>query len=331
MQKYLLSLIENHPEKTASEMRDALISKFENTIVESIADRSPDAAEDWIRSEAKAQLPGTSSVQKFIAEHKSDKPLPQDFPWTIGACDKFDIPADAIPLLIKIQQATIKQLTIRQARWFSRLYPIVKNLVKNEFRDLRIGLLGFILYFVLLLREEGEQKSLRDNLIKQLRELDIENNVEKSTFEAVELFLLVIIGLQYAEQEKINDRIYKKSYPNVPPPDTRELDNLYFVKQDVSAEAFLDGLWSAFATPEQKKQWTEYMVNFKGYSLDELEGQSGQKLSQNQVNIINEFLHAIYSGAIQAREYMKLHPKELAEIQKILEKKDNERTSEATK
>ena len=55
---------------------------------------------------------------------KSD---PLDKPWTIGACEKYGIPGDMIPHLIELQKLDreppqLPPLTIRQARWFSRLY-----------------------------------------------------------------------------------------------------------------------------------------------------------------------------------------------------------------
>jgi hypothetical protein len=56
----------------------------------------------------------------------------RDKPWVIGACLKYGIPSDRIPLLLEIKQRASKSdieqlrvLTVRQACWVSKLWPVI--------------------------------------------------------------------------------------------------------------------------------------------------------------------------------------------------------------
>lgn len=88
-----------------------------------------------------------STVQRELAKyHKKEKekegePNPIDQPWTIGACatPEYNIPADMIPVLIKEQELRMKcnlgpgNLTIREALWFARLYPVLSQIAQKLF------------------------------------------------------------------------------------------------------------------------------------------------------------------------------------------------------
>jgi hypothetical protein len=109
---------------------------------------------------------GMTSVQKILTRLKS---FELDRPWSIGACKKWNLPDNVIPALI-IQQrhlynmaensvnileslpdwekktptekAKLKKqvhdsftLSIRQALWFARLYPVVSMLAKERYPD----------------------------------------------------------------------------------------------------------------------------------------------------------------------------------------------------
>lgn len=67
-----------------------------------------------------------------------------DAPWGIGASIVYDIPADIIPLLIEYRRdisningrdISDSRLTIRKARWMSRLYQVAKPLLEKEYPD----------------------------------------------------------------------------------------------------------------------------------------------------------------------------------------------------
>ena len=48
-----------------------------------------------------------------------------DSPWSIGSCEKHNIPADIISSLIEYEQVGGPKLTNRQAKWFAKLKPLV--------------------------------------------------------------------------------------------------------------------------------------------------------------------------------------------------------------
>ena len=121
----------------------------------------------------KIVLPSLRSVQQTIYdwEHprtpeekrRNEQTEGLDQPWTIGACVNYNIPADIIPTLIEEQKRcalvnekarqdwetergkTLRQLgvtepyrrmlTIRQARWFAKLYGIVSEVAKRKYPD----------------------------------------------------------------------------------------------------------------------------------------------------------------------------------------------------
>jgi len=233
-----------------------------------------------------------------------------DKPWSIGSCIEYDIPADMIPVLIKIQQlrelitqkAQLGQITIRQARWFARLYPSVQRLTKKHYQDIVSAYLK-LLWAAL---QEVPQYERKDQISKSVEI----KKPEMSDFEAVELLLLVILGLHYANKERVS-KLTGEDYP-----ETLDLDNRYFIREDVSAVAFFDALQSVGLNaiiPEQHKR--------RGFSAKKLEAQFG-KLTPSQVETLNEYLSAALSGF--GGEWSDRHP-EIAELMKTLEAKEHER------
>ena len=90
------------------------------------------------------KLPGESAIRKALQELNKPLNSPLDNPWSIGACLKYDIPGDMIPCLVKVKQifegTNIKfppsfSLTIRLARWFSRLFPSIEKLIQAKKPD----------------------------------------------------------------------------------------------------------------------------------------------------------------------------------------------------
>jgi len=79
----------------------------------------------------------------MISAARNQQPSELERPWSIGTCSQYNIPADIVPLLIKVRQSRIREmkdidlpprkLTIRQARWFARLQPVVEALVKTVY------------------------------------------------------------------------------------------------------------------------------------------------------------------------------------------------------
>lgn len=77
-----------------------------------------------------ADWPGLSAVQRILAKiRKNDtEPKPMIDPWSIGTLNRYPLPAEAIPYILRVKMWAKKNLnytlTIYQARWVSRLYAI---------------------------------------------------------------------------------------------------------------------------------------------------------------------------------------------------------------
>jgi hypothetical protein len=93
-----------------------------------------------------------SAVQTLLAKwHKQEKERiaagiskdPLDRPWSIGLSLAYKIPADIVPILIRIKM--LYGLTIREARWVSYLYPTLSELIDTVYpKDTSISRIGRI-------------------------------------------------------------------------------------------------------------------------------------------------------------------------------------------
>jgi len=87
--------------------------------------------------------PSEDTLVKMISEARNKQPSELDQPWSIGACDEYNIPPDIIPILISLQKLKDKdqgesrlwKMTIREARWVARLFPVAEPLVNKAFTD----------------------------------------------------------------------------------------------------------------------------------------------------------------------------------------------------
>jgi hypothetical protein len=81
--------------------------------------------------------PTEETLMRMISEARNQQPSELDQPWSIGVCEKYNIPPDIIPVLVKELQFRAKTLqqvpTIREARWFARLYQVVEALTRKQF------------------------------------------------------------------------------------------------------------------------------------------------------------------------------------------------------
>jgi hypothetical protein len=233
-------------------------------------------------------------------ERNGNIQLPEDQPWSIGACKKYEIPFDKIPFLIQIQDLASDnhKITIREAKWFVNLYPAVQALAKQTSENIALIFAEFAIYQYIEM-ESNDVKALTD-FYSQIQSAD-----PKAKQNALSIFVLYIIGSQYAHLERISD-LTESGYPN-----TSELDNLYFIKSDISAEALIDGSRIAFSTPEQKQKREQFKANFQGYSKEKLEQNFG-KLTPEEVNYANDFLRAYSNGYVTGWDWVKSHPQEWA-------------------
>ena len=79
-------------------------------------------------------IPKERTIYNIIQKNKNKVIFnPIDSPWSIGCCEKYNIPADIIPTLIKYEQSGQPKFTIRQAKWFSRLKPIVFEMSAKKY------------------------------------------------------------------------------------------------------------------------------------------------------------------------------------------------------
>ncbi len=278
-----------------------------------------------------------SAVQTKLAEwHKEEKAQiaagitinPLEQPWNIGACIEYGITADMIPVLIQMQRLALrlqKKITIRQAQWFARLYPSVKKLATRKWQDIIKSIPGFVSFLLLSLKEWGMEKLPSELLdpLKELLELNITNNLEleEDELEYFTLLLLAVIGIQYAKEEQISELLNREFS------DTSELDNL-FIKEEISPAVLIDGFFSAVTQVEQDKDKAKLRASFQGLSASELgifEKRFGKKLTQKQIDIINSFIHVSFSHVVSIEQWIKQHPDEWDELNK-LEANANERT-----
>ena len=87
--------------------------------------------------------PTEDTLARLISEARNKQPSEIDQPWSIGANAQYNIPPDIIPVLIRLQRfrrtnqrkGEWGELTIREARWFARLYPVAEPIVNKTLID----------------------------------------------------------------------------------------------------------------------------------------------------------------------------------------------------
>jgi hypothetical protein len=85
--------------------------------------------------------PTEETLIRMISDARNRQPSELDLPWSIGVCEQYNIPPEIIPVLIKEQQLRARSefkvlqqgITIREARWFARLYPAMEALTRKQF------------------------------------------------------------------------------------------------------------------------------------------------------------------------------------------------------
>ena len=88
----------------------------------------------------KEEIPQKRSIQKIVAEKISNLrdmwASPQEKRWTMGSLDHFPLFPDSLAMLLKMQSYWLenrhKPLSRREAKWVSRLYPIILNLNEGK-------------------------------------------------------------------------------------------------------------------------------------------------------------------------------------------------------
>jgi hypothetical protein len=85
--------------------------------------------------------PTEDTLARMISEARNQQPSEIDQLWSIGASACHEIPADIIPILVKLQKlragkvGALGEITIREAKWASLLYQAAKPITDKLFID----------------------------------------------------------------------------------------------------------------------------------------------------------------------------------------------------
>ena len=85
--------------------------------------------------------PTEETLMRMISEARNQQPSELDQPWSIGACAQYNIPPAIIPVLIRIQElkasgdivGLLRVVTIREAQWVARLFPVAEPVINKTF------------------------------------------------------------------------------------------------------------------------------------------------------------------------------------------------------
>ena len=87
--------------------------------------------------------PTEDTLARMISEARNKQPSELDQPWSIGACSQYNILPDIIPTLIRLQKLkavydegeSTGKITIREAQWVARLYPVAEPVIDRLFKN----------------------------------------------------------------------------------------------------------------------------------------------------------------------------------------------------
>lgn len=129
----------NHRKKwKAPTIREELRLWLQDKVGKEVTEKHLAWSVQKINAEVEERLPGLSSIQKYLKETKQNlnKEWPEDKPWHMGTLEDedYELPPDSLPILLRIQSEKSKDnpLTIRQAKWVSRLYPIILSFSQGK-------------------------------------------------------------------------------------------------------------------------------------------------------------------------------------------------------
>ncbi|MFC2017708.1 hypothetical protein ACFLTQ_00180 [Chloroflexota bacterium] len=120
-------------------------------------------------------VPEVEVLERMISKARNHE-NPLDEPWSIGCLPQYDIPSDALLIIMNIYERRIKNegqpfslvpMSIREALWIARLYKLVKNIDALEFLS--------VMYKLREVTDEilEETQSSRDRIKRNTRDMDI--------------------------------------------------------------------------------------------------------------------------------------------------------------
>ena len=126
--------------------------------------------------------PTEDTLARMISGARNQQPSELERPWSVGACSQYNIPADIVPVLIKVKQSRAREmkdldlpvikLTIREARWFARLRPIVEALTKMRYPFDVEESLRYLQYVVTLYAEKEQVSEILNEQYPDTSKLD---------------------------------------------------------------------------------------------------------------------------------------------------------------
>ncbi len=216
VETFIASVYRKHPKWKAKEVRNWTISEFKR--------KNPNLPKDW---------PSLSTVQKVLAivrKKMKETPIhPEDKRWTMGMLSEYPIPPDAIPAVLKVWKLREEykyrfrkiegfdfSLTIRQAKWVSRLSHVIVDNTETLFYwadeyasiEATLQLVNHPFDSIALDYELARpDRPLPDELVT-IRNQIISQIVESGEFEQIRRHLSEVVAKH--KREAKNERQYKK-------------------------------------------------------------------------------------------------------------------------
>jgi hypothetical protein len=113
--------------------------------------------------------PTEDTLIRMISEARNQQPSPLDQPWSIGTSARYEIPAEIIPLLLKLQKlmagkaGALGEITIREAKWASLLYQAAKPITDKLFIDEE----GSLWLFSLIVSAYAQRERVSEQMSEQ--------------------------------------------------------------------------------------------------------------------------------------------------------------------
>jgi len=113
--------------------------------------------------------PTEDTLIRMISEARNQQPSPLDQPWSIGTSARYEIPAEIIPLLVKLQKlmagkaGALREITIREAKWASLLYQAAKPITDKLFIDEE----GSLWLFSLIVSAYAQRERVSEQMSEQ--------------------------------------------------------------------------------------------------------------------------------------------------------------------
>lgn len=238
--------------------------------------------------------------------------------WTTHACLQNNIPADFIPTLIQMKQIGL-QITTRQAKWGAYLQTSIKILLKNQTQSFTSTLL-----WSLLSSEQSKTGTLSESSVKTFFKLLINPLSTPDDLAFLEPYCISMIASQYASLDQFAEINKSKDIDKIKlNVDISRLDEMFFIKEDLSIFAFANGA-VLMAENDSKKLKAEMLSKFNDlkkfnfFTQEQAKAQFGE-LTQDKFDLINEFIRVFLTGELS--KWSEQNGKKVNELKNLMEVK----------